>query len=108
MSEAMQINDILYYCCHTKRNTFYFNLKVLKTKVLRDAFLILKEEFSRSSYFDDIQTIIDNNNKINLKPIELIGAIIQYLSKLTNNFLFALDQFKDKYIYLFGHYLFLS
>ena len=85
--------------CHISSISFYINLKLLKKiNDLEKAYLIIKEEFSRSDYFEDIQKIIDTFYKQEVPPIELVFKIVDYFSKNNIKVLLAFDQFKDKYL----------
>ena len=85
--------------CHSCPNAFYINLKVLSKEKVEKGYSIIQEEFSRlKEYFDEVQSIINNNYKKEQKPIESIVELIDYFSKIGLNFLFVFDQFKNKYL----------
>ena len=91
---------LLYYC-HLSNDAFYINLKLLKTiDDIKKAYLIIKEEFSRSKDFEAIQKIIDRCYNQELEPIEGLFEIIDYFTTSSNNVLLAFDHYKEKYLNL--------
>ena len=95
----------LFRLAHVSFNIAYLNLKTLSKseKDLYKAYSIVISELERFNILVDkeneINGIINKNYYDENSYLILLLNIMEYLSKLNENFVFILDQFKNKYIF---------